>query len=286
MTPPPPATGYRLVRLTNGSHSIHSFAHGETCHPAVGPVAEAESLYVQQLNLRERLRKHSGEFVIWDVGLGAAANVLTVLRAAREFSHPIRLVSFDCTLEPLQFGLRHADAMGYFDGYEKVLADLLKRHRAQFLNGSHPVDWALHLGDFPSILVQTSPLPAPHAVLFDAYSPAKNPAMWTLPLFKNLFSRLDPRRACALPTYSRSSILRTTLLLAGFFVGVGKATGQKEETTLAANTLDLLTMPLDRRWLERVKRSHSAEPLTEAVYQRLPLSEESWDKLQRHPQFN
>ena len=126
---------------------------------------------------------------------------------------------------------------------------------------------------------------APHVILFDAYSPARNPAMWTLPLFTQLFQRLDPGRPCALPTYSRSTILRVTLLLAGFFVGVGHATGEKEETTLAANTLELIDEPLDRRWLERAGRSHSAEPMTEAVYQIAPLRPESWERLQAHPQF-
>src|SRR5437773_12399144 len=79
--------------------------------------------------------------------------------------------------------------------------------------------------------------------MFDAFSPAKNPAMWTLPLFSRLFQQLDPARPCALPTYSRSTMLRVTLLLAGFFVGVGHATGEKDETTIAANTLDLIAEP-------------------------------------------
>ena len=37
--------GYRLVKLANGAWSIYSVAVGETCHPAIGPVAEAEALY-------------------------------------------------------------------------------------------------------------------------------------------------------------------------------------------------------------------------------------------------
>src|SRR6201996_1924139 len=74
---------YKLVKLASGVHSVHSLAERETFHPVIGPVAEAEALYVKQLRLPERLATHQGEFVIWDVGLGAAANVLTVLRAAR-----------------------------------------------------------------------------------------------------------------------------------------------------------------------------------------------------------
>ena len=63
--------GYRIVKLASGAHSVHSLAHHETFHPVVGPVVEAESLYVRQLNLAERFQSQQDEFVIWDVGLGA-----------------------------------------------------------------------------------------------------------------------------------------------------------------------------------------------------------------------
>jgi hypothetical protein len=295
-------SGYQLVRLNNGICSVRSLADAETFHPVVGPVAEAEALYVNQLRLRARLQNHSGEFVIWDVGLGAAANPLTVLRATRDIACQIRLVSFDHTLEPLEFALKHAADLGYFGGCENHLQEFLREHCVAFCDGGQSVNWEFHLGDFPTLVSQMSrgdeshflkseignrksEIPAPHAILFDAFSPAKNPAMWTLPLFTNLFRLLDPARPCALPTYSRSTILRVTLLLAGFFVGVGHATGEKEETTVAANDLGLIAEPLDHRWLDRARRSHSAEPMSEAVYRVAPLAAESWQKLQAHPQF-
>ena len=278
---------YQLVRLNNGICSVRSLADAETFHPVVGPVAEAEALYVNQLQLRERLQKNSGEFVIWDVGLGAAANALTVLRATRDILSSIRLVSFDHKAEPLEFALQHADELGYFGGYETQLQEFLRARRVVFQDGPQSVNWEFHLGDFPSLLTEPAAAnwPKPHAILFDAFSPAKNPAMWTLPLFTNLFRSLDPKRPCALPTYSRSTIMRVTLLLAGFYVGVGHATGEKEETTIAANTLALLDEPLARRWLERARRSHSAEPMIEPAYRIAPLTDESWEQLRRHPQF-
>jgi hypothetical protein len=76
-----------------------------------------------------------------------------------------------------------------------------------------------------------------------------------------------------------------TLLLAGFFVGVGHATGLKEETTIAANTLDLIAEPLNARWLERAARSDSAEPLRAPVYSRAPPTPETLAALHRHAQF-
>ncbi len=285
-------SGYQLVRLNNGICSVRSLADAETFHPVIGPVAEAEALYVNQLKLRERLQNHSGEFVIWDVGLGAAANSLTVLRATRGIACHIRLISFDHTLEPLEFALKHAADLGYFGGYENHLKEFIRAHRVEFQDGNQSVNWEFHHGDFPAFIrnlelktQNSKQLPPPHAILFDAYSPARNPAMWTLPLFTNLFQLLDPQRPCAMPTYSRSTILRVTLLLAGFYVGVGHATGEKEETTIAANSLDLLAEPLDHRWLDRALRSHSAEPMREPVYRIAPLSPENRARLEAHPQF-
>ena len=283
-----PPAGYRIVKLANGAHSVHSVAHHETFHPVIGPVAEAEALYVRQLRLVERLRGHTGEFVLWDVGLGAAANALTALRAARDIACSIHLLSFDHTLDPLAFGLQHRAALGYLGGYEGHIERLLREHHCAFQEGPQTVKWDIHLADFPGLLAQPAALELakPHAIMFDAFSLAKNPAMWTQPLFANLFRLLDPHRPCSLPTYSRSTMLRVTLLLAGFFVGVGHATGEKEETTIAANAANLIDEPLDHRWLQRVNRSSSAEPLWEPVYHQSRLSPATWDKLLQHPQFH
>ena len=348
------STNYKLVQLANGARGIHSLAYGETMHPAIGPTAEAVALYVKQLRLVERIREQAGDFVIWDVGLGAAANALAVLRATRHLACSIRLVSFDDTTEPLQFALNYKEALGYFDGYESQTQLLLEHHHSNFRDAEQRVEWRLQPGDFPAVLVrrlagsparcvdapthtralpgreqqfgrgfsvpllggvrggfrvavrrerpltdgklpaeelaktsadEIEPPPAPHAILFDPFSPAKNPGMWTLPLFANLFRLLDPAHPCALATYSRSTMTRAALLLAGFYVGAGHATGAKEETTIAANTLELIDEPLDRTWLERARRSHSAEPLHEAVYRQAPLAPATWEGLQAHPQF-
>jgi tRNA U34 5-methylaminomethyl-2-thiouridine-forming methyltransferase MnmC len=279
---------YQLVQLVNGSYSLRSLTFGETFHPVVGPVAEAEALYVKQLRLAERLRMETTRpFILWDVGLGAAANVLTVLDACRKIPSRTRILSFDFTLEPLEFASWHAAELGYFAGYEEPVAELLSSGRAIFQNGSNQADWSFHQGDFPALIHSQAAetFEKPDAILFDAFSPAKNPAMWTQPLFARIFQLLAPDRPCAIPTYSRSTMLRVSLLLAGFFVGAGHATGEKEETTIAANSLELIDEPLDRKWLARASVSTSAEPLWEPVYRQAPLSPESREKLAAHPQF-
>lgn len=278
---------YQIVQLANGAYSLRSEAYGETFHPVIGPEAEAKALYVDQLGLVERVRSASEEFVVWDVGLGAAANPLTFLNAIRHQSATVRIVSFDYTIEPLTVALQNGKLLNYLQGWEAALQSLAQNGSHSFECGGLRVHWEFHRGDFPFFLKTSIPkrLAKPHAIFYDAFSPRTNPAMWTLEVFTGLFRLLDPDRPCVMPTYSRSTMLRVTLLLAGFYVGRGHATGEKEETTIATNSFSCLLEPLDRGWLQRCKRSRSAEPLMATNYRQSPISETTWDKLLAHPQF-
>jgi queuine tRNA-ribosyltransferase len=277
--------GYRLVRLKNGSVSVRSEAEGETFHPVIGPVAEAEALYVRQLRLPERVASHR-RFVLWDVGLGAGANVFTALRHLSQIPARLEIVSFDRTLDPLRFALEQADKLGFVGEFAPATRQLLDHHTVEFRQDALEISWRVHVSDFPTLVSSGESVPAPHAIFYDAFSPARNAAMWTLPLFTALWQRLDPARPCALATYSRATLVRTTLLCAGFRVGAGHATGEKEETTIAANTAELIEEPLNGPWLERARRSTSAEPLGEPNYRQSRLSQPTLNVLERHPQFS
>jgi hypothetical protein len=279
---------YELVQLKNGAFSIRSTAENETFHPVMGPAAEAEALYIRQLRLIDRLRATDGSFVVWDVGLGAAANPLTFIAAAAEVAKEVRLISFDHTIEPLRFALGRANRLGYLAPFQAEMTELVANGKVRFTMPSGlRVHWELQLGDFPSLLQSQTmaALPKPHAIFYDAFSPQKNPAMWTLDVFSRLFRLISPERSCAMPTYSRSTMLRVTLLLAGFYVGVGHATGEKEETTIAANCAELIEQPLGLEWLARARRSKSAEPLHSPEYRQAPLRAETLERLSEHPQF-
>jgi tRNA U34 5-methylaminomethyl-2-thiouridine-forming methyltransferase MnmC len=280
-----PEERYELVRLPNGASSVRACAYAETMHPAIGPVAEADALYVGQLRLRERMTAQQGRFVVWDVGLGAAANATAVLRAVRSTAATLHMVSFDNTSGPLAFALGNLDGLPYLRDHAPAMEELLARGTTRFQEGSATVEWTLHVGDFPAIITGPEPLPAPDAILFDPFSPATNPGMWTLAVFSAMHGRLAADRPCSLATYSRSTMTRVALMMAGFFVGAGQASGRKEETTVAANMLSLIDRPLDPRWLERARRSGCAEPLSDAVYRQAPITEQTWESLRRHPQF-
>lgn len=268
---------FDLVTVASGARSLRSREHGETFHPVIGPMAEARTLHVAQQRLVERAAAAPEGFVIWDVGLGAAANAVAVLEAFQDAacSSAVELHSFDFTLAPLRFALEHAEALGYLAPHCESVETLLAHGRVK--HGC--VRWFLHRGDFRDA---NATAPAPHAVLFDPYSPRANPELWTLGQFTALFARLGP--PCLLSNYTRSTAVRVTLLLAGFFVGRGGATGEKNETTLAANDLALLDAPLDHAWLQRVHRSTQGAPLRTGSSGG-PIAAADWEKLRAHPQF-
>ena len=230
------ADGFELVALAGGIYSLRARANGQTFHPVVGPVAEAEAIHVGGARLVERANAlPPGEtFVIWDVGLGAAANAITAIRALSTGgtrTGEIEIHSFDATYGPLDFALENRLALGYPCGYEPEIETLRREGSALVpLINSGTVRWQAHLGDFPSRLASEEKLPAPHAVFYDPYSPGVNLEMWMLETFNALHVRLRPEAPCLLTTYTRSTAVRVTLLLAGFFVGVGGATGEKDET--------------------------------------------------------
>jgi len=67
--------------------------------------------------------------------------------------------------------------------------------------------------------------------MFDAFFPFEKPCDAGRAPIRSKFQLLDPQRPCALPTYSAHDVAHHAAL-AGFCVGVGHATGDKEETTI------------------------------------------------------
>jgi tRNA U34 5-methylaminomethyl-2-thiouridine-forming methyltransferase MnmC len=272
---------YEMIEIQPGLHSLRSRTHRETFHPVVGPMVEAEALHVRQQRLVERALECAEPFIIWDVGLGAAANAIAALQAVHRIAAKVEIHSFDCTLGALEFAVERADQLPYVQAHQDTLATLLAAHRVDLDN----VHWQVHLGDFRDFIAEhSSTIPRPHAILYDPYSPKSNPELWYLDHFRNLHAALDPNRPCLLSNYSRSTAVRVTLLLAGFHVGYGAATGEKDQTTLASNFPALLSAPLDVEWLGRVSRSVRSAPLRRET-PGPTISSGDFLLLKRHAQF-
>jgi queuine tRNA-ribosyltransferase len=241
---------HEVVRTRQGLLAMRSLAAGEVMHPGVGPLVEAERLYVHQSRLGERLRQRASDsLAVFDIGMGAGSNALAARRealAAPAEAAVLDLVSFERDLGALALALTVPEAFG-------LVGESGEAARALLATGRHEtarVRWQLRHGDLAPALARET-LKA-DIVFWDPFSPRANPELWTIAAFTAIRRVANPR--CSLFTYSASTAVRVALLLAGWAVGLGESIGDKAATTAAAVDVRDLARPLDRRWLTRLSR--------------------------------
>jgi queuine tRNA-ribosyltransferase len=242
---------HEVVRTRGGALAMRCLTVGEVMHPGVGPLVEAELLYVQQSRLEQRLRDGApSPLVVLDVGLGAGSNALAARAAserAPEGAARLDLYSFERDLGALELALASGEAFGW-------QGEPAEAGRALLATGAHETTktrWRLVTGDVLEALARWT-VPA-DVVFWDPFSPRSNPGLWSVAAFAGARGVAGPR--CTLFTYSASTATRLAMLLGGWAVGVGDPIGEKTQTTAAAVAVDDLARPLDRRWLERLARA-------------------------------
>lgn len=274
------ADTYSLKFLAHNLVTIRDDTVGETFHPVIGPMAEARQLYIKQTVLDRCWQEAQTEtVVVWDVGLGAAANACAVIESWLKGSKGnLVLESFDRSWGALRFALEHAETYPetfyYLNGIDWVL--FMETGSLSLSQGERSLSWKVYLGDFLQTYVG-SDIHIPDLIMYDLYSARKCPELYTLGHWEALKQQVGAGD-CTIIFHSRSTSLRVTLLLAGWFIGKGVSLGEKEETTVASTQRKNLVCPLGDEWLGRVKRSKSAMPILGNPNEAGPISSH-WLKL-------
>jgi queuine tRNA-ribosyltransferase len=256
---------YEVHRAHEGFCNIRQISSGEIMHSRTPPLEEARRLYIEQSRLAERLAEDlATPLVVWDVGLGAAANAMSAIGcyealAAQSPVRPMQVVSFENDLDPLRLAFRHNREFTYLrhSGTGGIL-----EHGAWQSREHAGLSWSLLLGDFREKMSGAAP---PDIIFFDMFSSRTNAELWTLALFRQLFAACRGR-AVELFTYSCSTAFRAALLAAGFHGARGCSMGAKVETTIALTPNAARTSPpgqrdfLGREWLAKWERSRSKYP--------------------------
>jgi len=260
---------YQLHRSAQGFYSIRQISSGEIMHSVSAPSEEANRLYIDQSALGARLIEPDNnirELVIWDVGLGAAANAMAAVRCF-EACHrenegtglrPVRLISFEHNLDALTLAAKNSGCFPHL--HHGAPSKILSHGRWQ--HASRLLQWELLKGDFRDFIEMAA---LPDLIFYDPFSYKTDAAMWTGEIFARIFSRCLAKPA-ELYTYSASTAARVAMLSAGFFVAQGVGTGPKTETTIAFNRGEsaarhpLAPPLLDQRWLARWRRSAAKFP--------------------------
>jgi len=260
---------YDIVTSPQGFSSIRQISSGEVMHSVNRPSDEANKLYVEQSGLAGRLLLRDGredEIVIWDVGLGAASNAMAVLACFEKLTaendptalRPLRLVSFECDLDPLKLAMKFASHFPHLR--HGAPHKLLEAGRWQHASGA--MAWELIAGDFLQLFESA---PAPDLIFYDPFSAKTDAGLWKVDVFKRII-RHTAAKSAELYTYSAATSVRVSLLTAGFFVAAGVGTGPKSDTTLAFTLANAWSRHpaqpklLDAEWLGRWRRSDSKYP--------------------------
>jgi queuine tRNA-ribosyltransferase len=247
---------HEIVRTRSGAAAMRSLAEQEVMHPGVGPLIEAEQLYVRQSRLVERMRTPGLErLVVFDVGLGAGSNALAAwavgARAPRSTPTRLELVSFERDLGALELALAQDHDQAADFGLVGASAEAARALLAHGRVLTPRASWRLERGDVVAALTRESS--RADIVFWDPFSPRANPDLWTVAAFAAVRRTAGAR--ATLFTYSASTAVRIALLLAGWSVGVGDGIGEKAFTTAAAVDWADLARPLERSWLARLGRA-------------------------------
>ncbi len=301
------------VLVRDGIGCIRDMESGEVMHPVPEPSEEARSLYVEQSQLTQRLREPSAEpLIVWDVGLGAAANAMAAIHAAEFFAasgadsdlassdaglgavpgdsvsiatasaaapsdvRHLRIISFENDLDSFKLALDH---MRWFKHLRHAAPRALLDH-GRWTNRAGDIEWLLLSGDFAS---QKFTAPSPDLIFFDPFSFKTDGELWTLGAFREL-AALCVAKPVELFTYTASTSVRAAMLAAGFYVAKGRRTGAKAETTIAlspgAAALEHDRTLLGLDWLDKWRRSDAQAPFGAAA------DDDSWrEAVLNHPQF-
>lgn len=286
----PPALGeYAIHTAWEGFANILHRPSGEIMHSRTEPMVEAVRVYVQQADLAARLRRPAkeGPLVLWDVGLGAAANAMAAIHCYEGLAEtgspprPLQIISFENDIDSLRLACTHPERFAYL----RHPAPTALLENGCWNSEQHAgLGWELVPGDFAETMT-AAPGP-PEVIFYDMFSPKTCGIAWTSTTFRRLFKCCAETRT-VLCTYTLSTASRAAMLAAGFWVVRGRTAGAKEETTIALSPAEARELPagavqfLGAEWLRKWERSKAKFPANLSPEEHATFE----SSIRTHPQF-
>jgi hypothetical protein len=206
---------YELVETADGSWSIKSEYFDEESHSNAGALGETRYNFIEGCEIPS-LKSPSKVFEVgFATGLGAKV-------CFENSSVPLEFISSEIDPELITWAVKEGSYSDFFKNF-----DLLGEFR--WKHNSNPWELRVLPGDvretIQSINVNVQ------AIFQDAYSPKKNPTLWTKEWFAQLASIAD--KDCILATYSSSAGIRKALAVSGWHLKNREGFGRKRTMTLA-----------------------------------------------------
>jgi tRNA U34 5-methylaminomethyl-2-thiouridine-forming methyltransferase MnmC len=241
----PPPRNHQWLQTDDGSWTLFSENFQEACHSAAGARNETLLHYLEGCQVRERF-KAKGGLTILEVGFGLGLGLSVTLEELKDLPGQCHFISTEIDLELLEWlrqgGLAHLE-IGPISWQESAGVKFLAAENEK-----------LKLTVLAGDARETLPTFLKHhslrweAIYQDAFSPRRNPALWTTEWFSLL--REYSAEDVILSTYSSSNSIRKSLLASGWQIQEGGKFGPKRSSTRAT-----LTGQTEASILDKLQRS-------------------------------
>jgi len=211
--------GHEFIETGDGSFTLFSTSFQEACHSLAGAREETIAYYIKGCHILHKCQEFS-PLNILEVGFGLGVGLLTTMEKipSDKTCHFVSLEKDKRLLE--WFCEEHSELNLKWSG--QILSSSVKNFQITLLLGDGRRELPKYLESHPIKF---------HAIYQDAFSPKKNPSLWTKEWFTLL--KNSSHGEVTLSTYSASSSIRKTLHETGWGVQNGEGFGLKRTSTRA-----------------------------------------------------
>jgi chorismate dehydratase len=196
-----------MIKTKDSSVTLYSEKYSEHYHSTSGALEESLKKFIEPCNIKDN-------FLILDIGFGLGYNCLMALHNSK-----VKIISLE---KEIVKEIQTIEVPDYLKkDYEKI------KQAAKTLKYKDEI--RIILGSAESTIKKLNE--KFDAVFLDPFSPKKNPELWTLEFFRDIYSLM--KHNSILATYSCASLVRKNLKEAGFKVLDGPCIGRRSPSTIA-----------------------------------------------------
>ena len=216
----------KLVITNDGSHSIFNSEMNECYHSKHGAIVEAEHVFIRNGLLAENKKK----FNILEIGFGTGLNTLLTAQKAQQKNISVNYHGVE--LYPVEEA--HYTQLNFCELIGIDNSELLKLHECNWGIENKIHDF-LKLTKSKIALEKYSSNTKFDIIYFDAFSPDKQPELWTTEIFKNMYNLL--KEDGFLITYCAKGEVKRTMKAVGFEIIVLDGPPGKRQMTRANKSI-------------------------------------------------
>ncbi len=199
-----------LIITNDGSHTLYLPEIDEHYHSTHGAIQESQHIFIEA-GLRYCSKK---EITIFEVGFGTGLNAYLTCKEATSRNLKIHYI----TIEKYPIDKQVWQSLNYpFQKNENDESIFYRLHEAPFNEETQIIDgFTIRKIQEDFTQLDFNLLPPLDLIYFDAFSPEKQPEMWSDAIFLSLFNQSNP--SAILVTYCAKGLVRRTMQSAGFLV--------------------------------------------------------------------